>query len=163
MTNNYWKDRIDPKTGKRYKPTALVLHITEGSSRSALRWFSDPHSYASSNYLVDEDGNWITVVPEQHAAWANGYIFRPKWDGLVKNVNPNLYTISVEAASLGGFPSWKQWTSWAKGCKGICDRHGWTVDSVHVVNHNEIRSNKVCPGRWFNRFYLGLLVRMLKL
>lgn len=159
MTNNYWKNRIDPKTGKQYKPTALVLHITDSSFQSAMGWFQDPHSNASSNWLIDTNGKWHMVVKESDAAWANGRLVNPTWKGIIEGVNPNLYTISVEVASTGGFPPWRQWISWAKGCKELLRRNGLTINDV--VNHNEIHGGKTCPGTWFSKFYLKLLLTII--
>jgi N-acetyl-anhydromuramyl-L-alanine amidase AmpD len=106
-TNNYWKDRID-ENGVQHKPRAIVLHITDGSFLSTKSWFMSPLSSASSNYVVDTDGTWYQFVNPKHAAWANGRVVRPTWQGIDLNVNPNFYTISVEVVNRGGFPSWNQ-------------------------------------------------------
>ena len=156
-TRNYFKDRRDPKTGLSYKPKALVLHITDGTLESTLNHFKNPRSNASSNYIVDPQGNWISMVDEKNAAWANGKVVDPIWKGYTEGINPNLQTISVEVVSFGGFPNLKQWISWARGCKEICQRHGWTVNDLQVVNHFEINSQKTCPGKWFSRQYLKIL------
>jgi len=158
---NFWKNRQDPETGIRYKPEALVLHITDSSLWSTKSWFEDPHSQVSSHWVVDADGRWIPVVDEKDAAWANGLKVNPTWEGLKPDINPNLYSISVEVVSFGQFPSFKQWSSWVKGCKQICLRWNIPMDNLHIVNHNEIRADKRCPGRWFSKFYLILLSRVL--
>jgi N-acetyl-anhydromuramyl-L-alanine amidase AmpD len=154
-TNNYWKDRKDPVTKEYYQPKALVLHITDSSFYSTKSWFEYPYSYASSNYVVDENGGWWECVPEQHAAWANGKKVNPTWTGLINGVNPNLYTISVEVVNKGQMPSWKQWISWAKGCKEIMDRY----PDIEVINHSEIHTGKTCPKPWFSKFWLNLLIK----
>ena len=86
-------------------------------------------------------------------------IINPTTDLLKPGVNPNLFTISVEVVNNGEMPPWRQWISWARGCKDIMDRNGITID--HVVNHYEIQGNKRCPRPWFTRFYLQLLLRFI--
>lgn len=166
LSPNYWPDRIDPKTGIQYKPIALVLHITEGSSRSALGekrlgWFKDPKSQVSANWLVDEQANWIEVVPEKHAAWANGLVRNPTWPIYNSEINPNLQTINVEATSVGLFPSIKLWFSWARGCKKICKRYNFPLNKIGIINHYELRSDKKCPRPWFTRAWLLTLMRIV--
>ena len=156
-TNNYWPNRIDPKTKKQHNVEALVLHMTgAGGIWSAIRWFKDPFSNASSNYIVDRDGTIYEVVPEKHAAWTNGKVVRPTWSNIDLDVNANLYTVSVEVVNNGEVPTWQQWTAWARLCREIMSRHNLTIHDV--VNHYEIHGGKQCPRPWFTRFWLKQLL-----
>jgi len=165
VTNNYWKDRKDPETGKKYLPRAIVLHITDGSYGSTMNWIKDPRSQVSYNYVVHHNGV-KEVVPEKDAAWANGHVVRPTWQGLLVEdgevVNPNLYTISVSVVNRGGVPSWNTWKNWVKLCREIRHRHGWDITPINVVNHFEIKSSKRCPRPYLTRFYLKLLSNIIK-
>lgn len=138
-----------------YGIKAVVLHITEGSSSSAISWFKNPESNASAHYLVAEYGEVYQLVDEEFAAWHTGKVVRPTWDGLIEGVNPNYYTIGVELALLNdrSMPTWRQWIAWARLVKDI-KRRNFNID---IVNHNEIRADKTCPGFWGSRFYYNIL------
>ena len=59
----------------------------------------------------------------------------------------------------GAFPLWKNWIEWAKLCKEKLNEYNLPLDALHVVNHNEINLKRRCPGIWFRRFYLKLLIQ----
>lgn len=82
LTKNYWAHRRDPETGLQYVPKATVLHISGGDYKSTMAWIKNPRSSVSYNWVI-YNGHAIEVVPEQHAAWANGHIVRPTWKGFV--------------------------------------------------------------------------------
>jgi N-acetyl-anhydromuramyl-L-alanine amidase AmpD len=47
----------------------VILHHTGSLEfNTALKWFSNPNSYSSTNYLVDRDGYILCLVPEDKAA-----------------------------------------------------------------------------------------------
>ena len=80
-TNNYFRSRVDPNTGKQYKPEAVVNHITASGFLSTKNWIEDPRSFVSYNWII-HNGRAIEVVPEEHAAWGNGHVVNPTWTGL---------------------------------------------------------------------------------
>jgi len=92
-----------------------------------------------------------------------GNILQPVWDkrlgGFENVINPNLYTLNVEVASKGEFPNWSYWTKVARFYKDLAEKHDLPLDAYHFVNHNEINSRKRCPGRWFNRFWMKMLIK----
>jgi N-acetylmuramoyl-L-alanine amidase len=159
---NYSKGRVDSKTGKRYIPNAIVLHITDGSFNSTRYWFEDSRSQVSSHWLVDENGTAHPIVDEKDTAWHAGRVVNPTWKGLIPHVNPNLYTIGIEVVNRGEFPPWKQWKGWVMLCRDISRRYNMPLNELHVANHYEIRGNKTCPKSWFSRSYLLLLNRIIK-
>jgi len=154
-TANYFPHRVDRKTQIKYAPQALVLHITDGSLQSTLSWFQN--GPVSAHWVVDKNGEWYEVVEEQDAAWHAGRVVSPTWKGHRPGINPNLYTIGIEAVNSGEFPPIKQWFSWAKGCKDICKRWGIPMDEMHIANHHEIRNDKTCPQPYFTRSWLLML------
>lgn len=161
-TSNFFSNRIDRKTGKQYKPIAMVLHITDGSYESTMNWIKDPQSQVSYNYIV-HDGRVEQIVKERHGAWANGLVKRPTWKGFIiengKIVNPNLYTISVAVANWGKVPVWKTWKAWRDLCEDIMQRHNLSVNDLQVVNHFEINNGKRCPRPFCTRHFLNLLLK----
>lgn len=146
-----------------YLPQAIVLHMTQGSSRSTISWFLNPISEVSAHYLITEDGEIIQFVKEEDTSWHAGVVKNPKWPGLIKGVNPNLYTIGIETALLTPtqIPSWRQWTALARLVKEVCERNNIPIEARNIVNHNEIRADKSCPGIWASRFYVLLLQKLI--
>jgi len=51
------------------KVVLIILHHT-GSLEfdKALKWFSNPNTYSSTNYLIDLDGHILCLVPEDRGA-----------------------------------------------------------------------------------------------
>ena len=154
---HFFRDRIDPDTGKVYNPDILVLHITDGSFNATKSWFENPYSYVSSNWVVDTRGKWVKCIDEKHAPFTNGRIYRPTSRRLKPlDINPNLYSVTVEAVNRGEMPPWNQWISWARGCREVMNRYNMTIGDV--VDHNEIAGNKSCPAPWFTRAWLKRLI-----
>jgi N-acetyl-anhydromuramyl-L-alanine amidase AmpD len=54
---------------RRKKIEIIILHHS-GSLEiaKALKWFSNPNTYSSTNYLIDRDGYTLCLVPEDRAA-----------------------------------------------------------------------------------------------
>ena len=157
-TNNFWKDRIDPN-GIKHGIRALVLHITDGSYESTINHFQNPNG-ASAHYIVREDGETVQMVEEKDASWHAGKVVNPRWQGY-SGSNPNYATIGVEVVSKGQFPQIRQWLAWARLCKEIITRNSIQLDSMGIVNHNEINAGKSCPGGWFNRLWLLILIKLV--
>jgi len=153
-----------------YKVRAVVLHITGSSSSSALGgsegrlgWFSNPASQASSHFLLKEDATVLQLVDEEDTAWHCGLVRNPVWQGLIPGENPNQYTIGVEVAikKYWLMPSWKQWTTWVELVRWLSVRHNIPMNALGLPNHFEIRADKKCPGYYFSRFYLLLLMKFV--
>lgn len=132
-----------------YQPIAVVLHIMEGTMEAALSWFNDPQSEASSHYGLGKDGRIWQFVNEADAAWCNGDVQEPDWPLLIPEVNPNLYTISIEHEGKTGEP----WTEamfladvWL--IRQIVQRWNIPVDRDHVIGHYRLNAvDRVnCPG-----------------
>lgn len=52
----------------------VILHYTGMSSATeALNRLCDPHSEVSAHYMIDEEGNVIQLVKEEHRAWHAGH------------------------------------------------------------------------------------------
>jgi N-acetyl-anhydromuramyl-L-alanine amidase AmpD len=140
--------------------TGLVLHITDGSSESAINWFMNPQSGVSAHYVVTENGNVVQMVEEKDSAWHAGRVSGCTWKGFTGK-NPNWHTIGVEAASRGQFPPIVQWLAWARLCKDICLRNNIALNDVGIANHREIYQFKTCPGDWFSRYWLLFLIKII--
>jgi N-acetylmuramoyl-L-alanine amidase len=116
-SGNFWPGRGSQKT------KAVVLHIAETTFQGAVSWLTDPTSNASAHFVVGKDGRIAQLVSINDTAWANGLSYangvwltqfdkqqvpaNPSWDGLIKDVNPNWYTVSIEHEGQ----RWEKWTS----------------------------------------------------
>jgi N-acetyl-anhydromuramyl-L-alanine amidase AmpD len=143
-----YPDGVHGRNG--YKPIAVVLHIAEGSLAGCDAWFNSPNNTGSSTqYCVGKNGEIHQYVSEDDAAWGNGQVNKPSWPLLIQDVNPNLYTISIEHEGFTGEP----WTEpmfntdvWLVG--QIIQRWNIPIDKDHIIGHYRIDSvNRArCPG-----------------
>src|SRR3990167_5293214 len=147
------------------KVKAIVLHITQGdfdnSLGSRLGWMTNTKSQVSAHYLVGERPPYIIqLVSEEDTAWHAGKVVNPTWKGLT-NKNPNLYTIGIEVALLnaGILQNVTQWLETAKLVRDICQRYNLPIDEEHIVGHNQIRADKLCPGKWITPKWIITLIR----
>ena len=141
--------------------TAIVLHITDGSASSALSWLTSRKSQVSAHYLVSQHAPYIVqMVDEDKGAWHCGRVVRPTWKGYTGE-NPNKYTLGIEAVSPSSrwLPNWGQWTAWARLVKDLATKHNIPLNKLGIVNHNEIRADKTCPGKYFNRYWALILIK----
>ena len=148
-----------------YRPTAVVIHIAEGTAASVDSWFQDPRSNVSAHYLVTKTGALHQYVKEEDTAYHAGRVLRPTWAGLVKDagktVNPNKYTIGVEHEGDGNDP----WTDlmYERSARLLAEIHArWSIplDRAFVVGHREIYAEKSCPGGAVDLDRLIALARM---
>ena len=150
----------------KYKPTAVVVHITDGSGSGALSWLKNPASKVSAHYLVLEDGAILNLVKEEDTAWHTGTVDRPHWLSLITGVNPNLYTIGIEfAGKISDAARPAQQVAGAKLIDEILNRWKIPCTRKNIINHNEIRWSKACPGKIItaNFFYpFVLFLRYLR-
>ena len=85
-----------------YKPSIIVDHISEGTTQSCIDWFNDTNNKDSSaHFLVSKNGKVYQFIDIGMKAWSNGLIPQDISKATAKvvkeqNVNPNLYTVSIE-------------------------------------------------------------------
>lgn len=140
--------------GRQYVVRAIVLHITGGSSSSAINTFLNPVSGVSAHYVVRENGMVVKMVEEKDQAWHAGRVLDPKWKNIIQGVNPNQYTIGIETAlNTKTLPPWAQWIAVRRLIKDIHTRY----PGIELVHHNEIIATKECPSWYITRFYMNLL------
>ena len=148
-----WKGSPNYTAGRGvYRPTAIVIHIAEGTAASVDSWFANPDSNVSAHYLVTKTGALHQYVREEDTAWHAGRIDRPTWKGLVRDahgeiVNPNRYTIGIEHEGGANDP-WPD-LMYERSARLLAELHcRWSIplDRAFVVGHREIFSRKTCPG-----------------
>jgi N-acetyl-anhydromuramyl-L-alanine amidase AmpD len=111
------------------KVDMVVLHTTESSAQSAVRWFADERAKCAAHYVIGPSGLVYEVVPEDMAAWHAG------------NIVYNRRSVGIEVAGYHDRP--ETWTpAVVESCGAligeICRRHDIVPDRAHVVGHSEI-------------------------
>jgi N-acetyl-anhydromuramyl-L-alanine amidase AmpD len=143
-----WVGSPNFTTGRRtYRPTAIVIHIAEGSTAAVDSWFRNPASKVSAHYLVTKEGELHQYVREEDTAWHAGRVHEPTWKGLIAGVNPNLYTIGIEHEGKGD-DAWPN-LMYERSARLLAEIHcrwGIPIDRAYVVGHREIFARKSCPG-----------------
>lgn len=76
----------------------IVLHGTAGgSSAQAIgEYFRDGNVDASAHFVIGQDGTIVQGVNVLAAAWGNGVLTAGHASYLSENINPNLYSVSIE-------------------------------------------------------------------
>src|SRR3990167_2334445 len=132
-----------------HKPEIIVLHIMAGTLEGTNSWFKNPASQVSAHYGIGLKGQKIRYVLEENTAWANGGVFKPTYKLYKPNVNPNLYSVSLEneGTDLAKAPA-TQLSTLVELIKDICGRYNIPIDRDHIIAHWEISTvNKVnCPS-----------------
>ena len=132
------------------KVLAVVCHITDGDTRSVIQTFTNPQTQVSSHYLIQRNGDIIQFVREEDCAWANGKKVNPTAKIVLENINlnPNLFTISVEHEAFNNEDLTEiQYVASSKLIREICQRHGLNISREVIIGHREIRQDKNCPGK----------------
>jgi N-acetyl-anhydromuramyl-L-alanine amidase AmpD len=80
------------------KITHICLHGTAGgaSAQAIGKYFQTDSVQASAHFVIGQDGVIVQGVECTFAAWANGLLTAGHAPYLPDNVNPNLYTVSIE-------------------------------------------------------------------
>lgn len=164
--HHYFPDRRGG--GVQGRPTFIVLHIQEGSSRNSWGWF---HVHeASSHVFANRDGSIWRLVEEKHGAWTNGDDSSPSATGqrLVDLPgNSNLWTLTIETEGFPYEPNAFGWAAWPKPETQI-NAVIWQIATWmkqfniplrNVIRHADInsRTRKHCPG---DEFYAEVINRV---
>lgn len=133
------------------KIQGFVIHKTEGSFKSAVEWCTNPKSQVSYHFIIDLNGEDICLVMPENTAWHAGLIKNSKTPLTKYGTNPNLYTVGI---ALSGFaeskPTQAQIIKCAEILNTLSNYYNVILDKNTVVAHNQIRSDKLCPGLYVN-------------
>jgi len=135
-----------------FRPSAIVIHIAEGTLDSVDHWFNNAIAKVSAHYCVGRGGEIHQFVHEEDTAYHAGNAVTPSWKLLRPGVNPNFYTIGIEHEGRAQ-DQWTeaQYNASAELVGEIAERWSIPLDQDHVVMHREIRASKTCPGFVFDR------------
>lgn len=132
---------------KNFKAEAIVIHGTEGSTESAINWCMNHESKVSYHYIIGANLKIYELVNPQNTAWHAGKIFKSTWKLLKPNTNPNYYTIGIAYAGFAEKgPSYRQAVLMIDLIRHLTKLYTIEMDTLHIIGHNEIRADKICPG-----------------
>lgn len=157
--NRWLVNRVveSPNWNERKLPVSMVvLHYTGmKTAEAALVRMCDPQAEVSAHYLIDEEGQVISLVPEAKRAWHAGQSY---WRGVT---DVNSASVGIELANPGHewgyrpFPE-PQMDALLPLLADIMDRHD--IPRANVVAHSDIApSRKQDPGEYFDWHRLGQL------
>jgi N-acetylmuramoyl-L-alanine amidase len=133
------------------QPDMVVIHYTAmQSAKAALKTLCDPTTEVSAHYLIAEDGEVLSLVPEALRAWHAG---AGCW-GAETDVNSR--SIGIELANTGVTPfSAPQMDALSDLLKGIKAR--WHIRPERVIGHSDMApGRKIDPGSRFDWRRLAL-------
>lgn len=146
--------RSSPNSGPRRdgaKPDIVVIHYTAmASAQAAVDTLCNPDTEVSAHYLIAEDGEVISMVPEVMRAWHAG---AGRW-GAVTDVNSR--SIGIELANTGFAPfAAAQMDALTALLKEITAR--WGMRAERVIGHSDMApGRKIDPGSRFDWRRLAL-------
>lgn len=129
----------------------MVIHYTAmATAVAAADTLCNPETEVSAHYLIAEDGEVVSLVPEALRAWHAG---AGSW-GAVTDVNSR--SIGVELANTGSVPfAAVQMDALTDLLKGIKAR--WDIRPERVIGHSDMApGRKIDPGARFDWRRLAL-------
>ncbi|NBM17137.1 N-acetylmuramoyl-L-alanine amidase [Streptomyces sp. GC420] len=128
----------------------VIIHVVQGSYRTALKVFRDPGHKAAAHYVVREDGHVAQMIRELDVAYHAG------------NRSFNECSIGIEHEGFVDDPDAftdAMYESSARLTAGICDRYGIPRDREHIIAHSDVPgSDHTDPGpHWDWDRYLKLV------
>lgn len=129
------------------KILGFVIHMTEGSFQSAVDWCTNPKSQVSYHFIIDKNGDDMTLVLPENTAWHAGLRKDSAEYTKVLGVNPNLTTIGIAMAGFAEIgPTQQQISKCAKLINILAIYYNITLDKKSIIPHHDIRADKICPG-----------------
>ncbi len=132
----------------------LVLHYTGmENAEAALQRLVDPSSGVSAHWLVDEDGEVTSLVPEAQRAWHAGVAC---WQGIHDINSASVGIEIVNPGHDGGLPPFpaRQMEAVAALSRDVVARHG--IRRRHVLGHSDVApQRKQDPGELFDWRWLA--------
>lgn len=117
-------DRPDDYTVDR-----VIIHVVQGSYRTALKVFKDPAHQAATHYVVRKDGHVAQMIRELDVAYQAG------------NRAYNERGVGIEHEGFVDRPedfTDEMYESSARLTAGICERYAIPVDRKHIIGHVEV-------------------------
>ncbi|MEV8360678.1 N-acetylmuramoyl-L-alanine amidase [Streptomyces niveus] len=107
----------------------VIIHVVQGSYRTALKVFKDPAHQAATHYVVRKDGHVAQMIRELDVAYQAG------------NRSYNERGVGIEHEGFVDRPedfTDDMYESSARLTAGICRRYAIPVDRTHIIGHVEV-------------------------
>lgn len=135
-----------------WKPKAIVIHLMDGTLKGTDAWFNTTGSGVSAHYGIGTLGDIHQYVADQDTAYHAGVIHNPSWPELIKNTNPNYYTLGIEHEGRAGDSfSIMQQSASVLLVKQLAADYSIPLDTLHIIGHHEIYDGHNCPGPGWNK------------
>ncbi|MEU9289276.1 N-acetylmuramoyl-L-alanine amidase [Streptomyces sp. NPDC048275] len=125
-----------------YRIDRVIIHVTQGGYRSAVKVFQDPGHGAATHYIVRKDGHIAQMIRELDVAFQAGnreYNERSvgiEHEGFVEEASS--FTDAMYEAS-------------ARLTARICARYDIPVDREHIIGHVEVPgTDHTDPGQYWD-------------
>ncbi len=138
-----------PKTDR--KVDKIIIHITQGSFKSALQWFKMKQSQVSAHFLIGREGQAVQMVALKDVAWHA----RPWNTRSIGIEHEGFYKYQRKTTEF----TEEQYLTSARIVKELCERFQIPMDREHIIGHREVPDvKKTCPGyNWNWDYYMNLL------
>jgi hypothetical protein len=128
----------------------VIIHVTQGGYRSAVKAFQDPEHAAAAHYIVRKDGRVTQMVRELDVAFHAG------------NREYNERSVGIEHEGFVEYASTftdAMYEASARLAAAICGRYGIPVDREHIIGHAQVPgTDHTDPGPYWNwGRYVGLV------
>jgi N-acetylmuramoyl-L-alanine amidase-like protein len=135
-----------------YVVDRVVVHVTQGSYRSAVDAFQDPEHDAAAHYIVRQDGQVTQMVRELDIAYHAG-----NWGYNLRSVGIEHEGFVERASSFTD----AMYAGSARLTAAVCRRYGIPVDREHIVGHVEVPgTDHTDPGdHWDWDRYIRLVLK----
>jgi len=131
---------------------AIVIHKPEGELPGGIDYLMLPATQKSYHFIISYTGIVTRLVSTDDSAWANGGVQDATWTGIIPDVDPNYYTISISLEGFAAQPHTEaQFQSLYKLVADLCLQYGLAVNADTIVYHHEIYAPKTCPGTILNK------------
>jgi len=153
---NASEDDLKVLLGKRFlilfpSKVVVVKHWRINNTIRLDRYNETKHVEEKRALIVKENGAITQLVEDKDTAWHAGKMQDPTPYGEIYAPNPNLKTLGIAYAgfALAG-PSFEQFRAICELVRHLSVIHTIQLDRKHLIFHNDIRTDKVCPGPHFN-------------
>ncbi|MGW0690187.1 MULTISPECIES: N-acetylmuramoyl-L-alanine amidase [unclassified Streptomyces] len=112
-----------------YAIDRVVIHVTQGSFRGAVKVFQNPAHGAAAHYVVRKDGHVTQMIRELDVAFHAG------------NKSYNERSVGIEHEGFVDRPqdfTAAMYEASARLSAAICGRYGIPVDRTHIIGHVEV-------------------------
>jgi len=125
-----------------YRIDRVIIHVTQGSYRSAVKVFQDPSHQAAAHYVVRKDGHVAQMIRELDVAFHAG------------NRQYNERSVGIEhegfVEKASSFTD-AMYASSARLTAAVCARYGIPVDRTHIIGHVQVPgTDHTDPGRYWD-------------